>query len=182
MSQFLELFGEYTVAQLVLVICAVVFLYKTYEKVNEYFHAKWKKDEEFKEKLEKYFSKVDTLETTDKRHDEEFNEVKSSLADIKKQLEEDRERERKNTIASVRSTLYRLYYEAVQRGWTNQASVETMAELSKIYLEAGGNSVFKHKLIGEYFDLPMKDVDEYTASETSELVEAVRELTKKAKE
>ncbi len=181
MSQLLELFGEYTVAQLVALICVAVFLYKTYNKVSDYFHAKWKKDEEFKEKLSKYFEKVDKLEATDKRHDENFRQINDTLAEIKVQLEEDRERERKNTIASVRSTLYRLYYEAVQKGYTTQASVETMAELSKIYLEAGGNSVFKHKLIGEYFDIPMKDVDQYTLPETNDLIENVRNLTKKEK-
>lgn len=181
MSQLLELFGQYTVAQLVMLICVIVFLYKTYNKVSDYFHAKWKKDEEFKEKLSKYFDKVDALETTDKKHDENFRQLASTLTEIKSQLEEDRERERKNTIASVRSTLYRLYYEAVQKGFTTQASVETMAELSKIYLEAGGNSVFKHKIIGEYFDFPMKEVDEYTAHETSALISTVRDLTQKEK-
>ena len=54
-----------------------------------------------------------------------------------------------------------------------------MAELSKIYLEAGGNSVFKHKIIGEYFDMPMKEVDELTVEETSTLIQHVKELTQK---
>lgn len=179
MSQFLELFGEYTVAQLVMLICVAIFLYKTYNKVSEYFHAKWKKDEEFKEKLGRYFNKVDTLEATDRKHDAAFERIDIALSDIKTQLEEDRERQRKNTVASVRSTLYRLYYDALQKGYTTQASVETMAELSKIYLEAGGNSVFKHKIIGEYFDIPMKEVDEPTAPETASLVQHVKELTTK---
>lgn len=179
MSQTIELFGQYTIAQLITLICVIVFLYKTYEKISDYFHRKWKKDEEFNDKLTNYFSKVDTLEKTDKAHEENFKHINDALADIQNQLAEDRERERRNTVASIRSTLYRLYYEAVQKGFTTQASVETMAELSKIYLEAGGNSVFKHKLINEYFDFPMKDVDEYTIHETGSLIESVKELTYK---
>lgn len=179
MSQLIELFGEYTVAQLVMLTCVIVFLYKTYNKISDYFHAKWKKDEEFKDKLAAYFNKVDMLEATDRQHDAAFARIDTALDEIKAQLAEDRERQRKNTVASVRSTLYRLYYEAVQKGYTTQASVETMAELSKIYLEAGGNSVFKHKIIGEYFDMPMKEVDELTVEETSTLIQHVKELTQK---
>ena len=62
------------------------------------------------------------------------------------------------TLAFCRSILYDLHKQGVAQGYTDQAAFETFEALKDLYIERGGNSVFKQRLIGEYEALPIRGI------------------------
>lgn len=103
--------------------------------------------------------RVLSLEGANAKRTEQLNKLLEDIDSISKSLNNEIQESRKRTVASTRSTLYRLYLEACQNGYTTQASLETFNDLAKIYLDCHGNAVFKSKIIPEYFALPLKNDD-----------------------
>lgn len=103
--------------------------------------------------------RVLSLEGANTKRTEQLNKLLEDIDNISKSLNNEIQESRKRTVASTRSTLYRLYIEACQNGYTTQASLETFNDLAKIYLDCHGNAIFKSKIIPEYFALPLKNDD-----------------------
>ena len=104
-------------------------------------------------------NRVTSLEEADEKRSTQLNKISANLDNISKSLNTEIQESRKRTVASARSTLYRLHSEACQNGYTTQASLETFNDLAKIYLECNGNAIFKSKIIPEYLALPLKNDD-----------------------
>lgn len=84
--------------------------------------------------------------------------LKETVEYLKECLDTFKEENTKQVIASCSSILYRLYQEGAERGYTDKAALESFSNLADIYLKNGGNSSFKHKIIPQYYQLPIKDL------------------------
>ena len=143
------------------------------------YHKKQTQEEKIEEMVMKVSKLVDQMDTHSKEQDKRLDEMKKnieylsktdtqqkqsikdlheSLELMKSSIDELREDNKEQVIASYSSTLYNLYTEAMERGYTDKAALESFSKLSDIYLKCGGNSVFKHKIIPQYLALPIKDI------------------------
>jgi hypothetical protein len=59
----------------------------------------------------------------------------------------------------VRNTLYHIYNRCRKHGYIDQAEYESFESLKMFYLNNGGNSIFKHKVIPYIDSLTVKGID-----------------------
>ena len=100
---------------------------------------------------------IEALKASDAKQTQSINELKAGLDEIKELLKLQKEDENKKAIALIRPDLLNLYYKCMEQKYVTQADFETFSELAQIYLEKGGNASFKHKIIPEFMDLPIKN-------------------------
>lgn len=60
------------------------------------------------------------------------------------------------TIASMRSTLWRIYSEAVEHQEISREGLKTFIECGKVYEDAGGDDIYHTKLYPEVMSLPIQ--------------------------
>ena len=80
-------------------------------------------------------------------------ELKQDVKNITQMLEEYIQKDNKRTIASLRTTLWRLHKEFVSQGYVTPDGLKTFSELGKVYEAAGGNDVYHEKLQPEVLAL-----------------------------
>lgn len=100
---------------------------------------------------------IEALKVSDAKQTQSINELKAGLNEIKELFQSLKEDENKKAIAMIRPDLLNLYYKCMAQKYVTQADLETFDELAQIYLKKGGNSSFKHKIIPEFMDLPIKN-------------------------
>lgn len=86
-------------------------------------------------------------------------ELKQDVKNITQMLEEYIQKDNKRTIASLRTTLWRLHKEFVAQGYVTPDGLKTFSELGKVYETAGGNDVYHEKLQPEVLALDIKYPD-----------------------
>ena len=86
-------------------------------------------------------------------------ELKQDVKNITQMLEEYIQKDNKRTIASLRTTLWRLHKEFVSQGYVTPDGLKTFSELGKVYETAGGNDVYHEKLQPEVLALDIKYPD-----------------------
>ena len=86
-------------------------------------------------------------------------ELKQDVKNITQMLEEYIQKDNKRTIASLRTTLWRLHKEFVSQGYVTPDGLKTFSELGKVYEAAGGNDVYHEKLQPEVLALDIKYPD-----------------------
>jgi hypothetical protein len=116
------------------------------------------------ERLEKrilednFRGRVPKLEAQSKEQDNQFKMINEELNKIIVNLNDMKKDNDKTTVAQIRSLLYTLYNDGMEKGYTTQPAMETFEELSDIYLAKNGNSIFKHHIIPEYKKLRIIDL------------------------
>lgn len=60
------------------------------------------------------------------------------------------------TVASMRSTLWRIHTESTERGCITQEGLKTFTECGKLYEEAGGDDIYHEKLHPDVMALPIR--------------------------
>ena len=63
------------------------------------------------------------------------------------------EKDNRRTIASLRTTLWRLHADFVTQGYITPDGLKTFKELGAVYEEAGGDDIYHEKLLPEILDL-----------------------------
>ena len=86
-------------------------------------------------------------------------ELNQDVKNITQMLEEYIQKDNKRTIASLRTTLWRLHKEFVAQGYVTPDGLKTFSELGKVYETAGGNDVYHEKLQPEVLALDIKYPD-----------------------
>lgn len=119
--------------------------------------------------LDKYHNKKNKTESTE----EQFNVLKQmnekedhEIEQLRKDINELREEQkmchitqRTYHLAIIRNTLYHIYNRCKKYGYIDQAEYETFESLRNIYLDNGGNSIFKHKIIPYLESLTIKGIE-----------------------
>lgn len=113
-----------------------------------------KKSDEKQEKID-FEQKVCDIACTSEKHTETLAQIGEALDGINKRLD-DMENERKeDIIANGRATMYHLYEEMKDKEALTTSDYETFNAIATRYLEAGGNAVFKDKIIPEIYAKPV---------------------------
>ncbi len=130
---------------------------------------------ELKIKNDDYEQRIHQLEKADIRREKQLKTISENLETISSKLDETRESSREVDVAQLRSTLYRLWIEAKKNGYITHASLETFTDLSRLYLNRGGNSVFKSSILPAFVNMEIRDIDPTTFDETTQQVQELKE-------
>lgn len=115
-----------------------------------------RKERERKEEIESINERLDEIQA--KQH--ELSQ-KSNEADIRidKQITGIGNLLNSLTVASMRSTLWRIHTESTERGYITQEGLKTFTECGKLYEEAGGDDIYHEKLHPDVMALPIRAND-----------------------
>jgi len=152
-NQFLNYDWGYVFFGLVLLIVVVVFILDKVDGLLNRLGITTKKQIEKEKNLER----IVKLEQHDKWQYEKLAEISSNISDIKTMLVKGNEEQKATTVATCRSTLYRLHNEFVSQGFVTKEGLKTFTEIGKIYENAGGNDIYHSKLYPEVMSLQIKD-------------------------
>ena len=83
----------------------------------------------------------------------EQREIKEDIKKISFMLQEYIRKDNKRTIATLRTTLWRLHKEFTSQGYVTPDGLKTFKELGKVYEEAGGDDIYHDKLEPEVLSL-----------------------------
>ena len=83
----------------------------------------------------------------------EQREIKEDVKKISCMLQEYIRKDNKRTIATLRTTLWRLHKEFTSQGYATPDGLKTFKELGKVYEEAGGDDIYHDKLEPEVLSL-----------------------------
>lgn len=157
-KEFLEVFGNITVANVVKLIMAIVFLVLIYRKVSDYLYkrhdAEQAKDQQIKEALEaakKYPEYRKQSIAIQQQWTQEIQDIKTALADHTKRLEKMENDSKKRELNKLRDTLLQNYKYYTNKdknplqAWTRMES-EAFWELFCDYEDMGGNG-YMHTVV-----------------------------------
>ena len=84
-----------------------------------------------------------------KYHDQSINirnDLKEDIKSLTNKFDVFLEMDRKRTIATLRTSLWRMHKEFVEQEYVTPDSLKTFLEMGKIYETAGGNDIYHEKL------------------------------------
>lgn len=165
-KEFLELFGEVTVATIVTWVMALLFLFFVGKKLKEYFEKKFKAEQEEKQKLNEVFDAVKKISTME-NDVRELREGQQRLDSRLCKMEETADKRERSKLRDSLLQNYRYYTNKdrnPQLAWTRMES-EAFWELFKDYEDAGGNG-YIHSVVqpamNALFIVEMNDPDSIT--------------------
>lgn len=119
--------------------------------------------------LDKYHNKKNLHENTEEqfealkemnqKEDKEIEYLKKQIEELKEQYAHCSNNQVEYHLAIVRNTLYHIYNRCRKHGYIDQAEYESFESLKMFYLNNGGNSIFKHKVIPYIDSLTVKGID-----------------------
>ncbi len=147
------------IMSIIIIAVALVVLKEFNDKFVKLFGIetpRMKKERESREENEKINEKLKEIQ--EKQH--ELSQ-KSNEADIRidKQISEIGNLLNSLTVASMRSTLWRIHTESTEREYITPEGLKTFTECGKLYEEAGGDDIYHEKLYPDVMALPIKTKD-----------------------
>lgn len=170
MKEFIEVFGNISVASVVVIVVAIGFLYVTYKKIRDYFITRYKEDEKRDEQLKtaldaihKYPEYREQSLKIQKQLSGEIQSLRESQDHIfsrLKKMEDDSNRRERNKLRNKLLQSYR-YYTSIEKNpsqsWTKMES-EAFWELFKDYEDAGGDGYMHTTVQPAMLNLTVIDV------------------------
>lgn len=104
---------------------------------------------------ENFRQQVCDIACTSEAHTQTLQKISDSLDKINERLDHAEEERKGDMVASGRATLYHLYETLKDRDTITMSEYETFNSVATRYLKAGGNSVFKDKIIPEITQKPI---------------------------
>jgi vacuolar-type H+-ATPase subunit I/STV1 len=169
LDEFLTLFGSVTLADLVVIILACVFLYSVYKKVKDYFIKKHdieiQKEADLKEALtaaRKYPEYRQQSIKIQELLESEIQELRAMIQEDKERLarmEERDERRERNKLRDMLLQNYRYYTNKEQNPSQSWSKMEAEAfwELFRDYEDLGGNGYMHTEVLPEMERLVVVD-------------------------
>lgn len=170
LEEFLQLFGDITVSQIVVFVSAAVFLFLIYKEIKEYVGTKIEEQQKRAEEEKNYKKKLDDAYNVTQKypayHQEsidirdglkrEIKEMREDFAIILKRLDDMEKQNKKRECSKLRDMLlqnYRYYTNENQnpsQSWTKMEA-EAFWELFREYEDAGGNG-YMHTVVQPAMD------------------------------
>ena len=139
------------------IMVAMVVIKKFWEEFLNIFNIETpakKKEKERKEELNQIKCQLDYL----KQQQEEIK-AKSESSDKRMEEKIDKIEDLMNShiIATMRSTLWRIYSESMRQGYISREGLKTFTECGKVYEKSGGDDIYHEKLHPEIMNLEVRD-------------------------
>ena len=151
MDSFLNLYGNYSVSSLVVVITSLLFVYNLYVKVKSFFENSYQEKKEKEDLIKKTYDTVNSFSISIKELKEKQEELKENQDELREKLEEHSKKlekidqnSRQRELNTTRDRLlqsYR-YYTSKEKNplqvWTEMES-QAFWDMYTDYEELGGN-------------------------------------------
>ena len=144
-------------ALVILSVLLVIYAIKEGYELFNWWKARADGYHKIKSEKEDFHQQVNEIACTSKEHTEALGKIKDALEGINQRLDKTEEERREDTVANARVWLYRLYEELKDKPAITMNEYETFSDLANRYLAAGGNSVFKDKIIPEILAKPVDE-------------------------
>ena len=146
------------------VISCLILVYLALKELHS--AALWWKDRadgyySARSKREDFHQQVCDIACTSEEHTQALKQIQRALEGISSRLDAADAERKKDTIANARAWLYNMYEELKDRDSLTPNEYGTFKDLADRYLAAGGNSIFRDKIIP---DILKKKIDEEGAA------------------
>lgn len=156
MSEFLELFGDFTVGNIVTFITACGFMIAIFNKIKKYLIEKHEieqqKDKQMSEMLDiikdfgEYRQENITIQEQINTQIKELKSIQENNAARLEKIEEENKRRECNRLRDILLQSYRYYTNRDTKSW-NRMEHDTFWEIYNDYTSLGGNS-YIHSVVG----------------------------------
>ena len=140
---------------LILLVLSFFGITEIRNKIKEYFDIYYKNRSDNEHREQELDTRIENLEKSNEKYDKRFDEMTSSIEDIKTIIVNVQNNQNRANIATARSAMYRLANELISKNWMSQTEYETLSELSEVYNMSGGPRHSKSSLIKRALDLPV---------------------------
>lgn len=134
------------------------------EKIDNRLNDMQKQVDEMKGKFEEY--KITILNKQEEYHEQSIR-IRDNLKDgqdglrgdifaLKEMLQQFADEENKNTVAMMRSSLWRLHKDFMTQGFVTPDGLKTFMEMGGRYEHSGGNDIYHDKLLPEVEGLEIR--------------------------
>ena len=154
MKEFIELITTYDVVAIIVILILVLVSIKQIWELISWFKSKIDKHHENQNEQE---DEKEDLENRIKKLEEHDKWQYNKLTEITDLIVKMQNKQNIVTIATCRSSLYRLHSEFIAQGYLTPIQYETFKDLADVYISSGGNHTMANKLIPEVLELPIKD-------------------------
>lgn len=141
----------------ILCLFAVVFGAKEIIEIFSYFKKKFRIKTGVEEDKDFLYERVSKLEKHDKEQYGKLLELSSGINDIKELILSNEIMQKEVTVATCRSTLYRLHKEFMAQKYVTREGLKTFLEIGNVYEVSGGDDVYHDKLKPEVMELEIRD-------------------------
>lgn len=138
---------------------AILFGIKEIIEIVLYFKKKFRIKTGIEEDKETIEQRIAVLEKHDKWQYVEISKISQGIDDIKNRIDTRDTKDRKKTVATLRTQLYDLHSKFIERGSVDKSGLKTFLELGAIYEDAGGDDIYHDKLKPEIMNLPISGDD-----------------------
>ena len=152
---------EQIITYLIISGCIVWTIVTVVQKIAGFFNHAYKtrrKRDELKETVE---SDHDTLERLTNTTTQKIDNLSDKISELSKTMKEGFSAQKadidETTVASYRSSIYRMHKEFMAKGEVSNNGLKTFSELVRIYEKHGGNDIVHSKLAPEVLSLPIKE-------------------------
>lgn len=136
---------------------AIIFAVKEVIELYSYFKKKFNIKTGREQSDDTLENRISRLEQHDKFQYDKLSELSAGIHDIKDLIVSNETRQGKVTVATCRSTLYRLHKEFVSQKFVTREGLKTFLEIGKVYEDANGDDIFHDKLYPEVMKLEIRD-------------------------
>ncbi len=153
MNEIIKLVTEYEFTTVVVIVILVLLGIKGVADFVDWVRGKlykWRSNKnEVEDKEGDMITRISSLENRVERLERHDQNQYEKLKDIDTKLDDIKKMNNQQTVVTTRSALLRLANELREQGYCRLDEYETFKGLASAYLAAGGNSVFKDKIIPE---------------------------------
>ncbi len=132
---------------IVMTILIVILALMELEKILKWIKGKFEGYHKIKTTDEDFHKKVDDLAVAHQENVKLLQKIDESVDKINERLDIVEEERKLDIQASLRATLYNLYEDLKDEESLSPTQYEVFHDAAQRYLNAGGNSVFKKKII-----------------------------------
>ena len=143
------------ITSLVIVISAIIIIKELNDKFVKLFGIetpKMKRERERKEEITEINKK---LEEIHKRQEAQAQKSINAESRLDSKIDEISTLLNALTVASMRSTLWRIHSESTDKGFITPEGLKTFTECGKLYESAGGDDIYHEKLHPDVMNLPI---------------------------
>lgn len=165
MDAFIDIFGKITLTDVILLVVALVFLYKVGSKIVAWISGVHDRKKEECEKIESLASNIENVNGQLKNIQADLSETKKNIFELKvnfgrdiKRIEDENNNYR---VASLRDNIFKDYQAYIKQGFVSEAQLNNFDTNIKEYTKRGGNSAVIDKYKPEVFALPVADKGDF---------------------
>lgn len=144
------------IMSIIIVVTALIAAKEFNDKFIKLFGIETPKMKRERERKEEIKAINEKLEEIHDKQQAQSNKSMNAESRIDNKIQEIGELLNSLTVASMRSTLWRIHSESTDKGFITPEGLKTFTECGKLYESAGGDDIYHEKLYPDVMSLPIQ--------------------------